>query len=72
MRKPAFCIYAKTKMQISDLAIFFSCTARFESELVGNPEHCVSHEVVHMVTICLQKYNPNAVGGLQSLQQGAG
>ena len=37
------------------LAIFCGCTARFESDLVGNPEHQFSHNEAHMydISICV-------------------
>ena len=34
--------------KIKPLSIFFGCTARFVSDLVGNPEYRFSHNEAHM------------------------
>ena len=36
------------KSEIKPLAIFCGCTARFVSDLVGNPEDRFSHDAAHM------------------------
>ena len=37
-------------LNFKSLAIFCGCTARFVSDLVGNPEDWFSHNAAHMVT----------------------
>ena len=47
MRKPAFCICENKdadQLRSKPLAIFCVCTARFVSDLVGNPDDRFSHE----------------------------
>ena len=55
MRKPAFCKcenkdadQLRGNRNFKPLAIFRGCTARFVSDLVGNPEDRFSHNEAHI------------------------
>ena len=51
MRKPAFCICQKKgadQLCGNCAAVQRGCTAKFLSDLVGNPENMFSHDMAHM------------------------
>ena len=64
MRKPDICIcenkdadQLRGNRNFKPLVIFCGCTARFVSDLVGNPEDQLSHNEAHMILLILMVIN---------------